>query len=635
MGDGRRESGQFALLVERRFGPFFLVQFFGAFNSNVVKNALVIFVTYQSAHFAAGSPLLGDMESGVIVNLAAGLFVLPFILFSATAGQIADKYEKSYLIRAVKVFEIAVMALAAWGFLGGHLGLLLAALFLIGTQSSLFGPVKYSLLPQVLRETELVGGNALVESGTFVAILLGTIAGGVLASLSGNGPAAAAFAVIALAIIGFATSCFIPRLPAVDPALRIDWNPVRETWRNFRYIRGHRTVFLSILGISWFWLYGALFLSQFPDYAKTVLEGGETSVSALLAIFSVGIGVGSLLCERLSGHKVEIGLVPFGSIGLTLFGVDLYFASQSLPGGALVSTWTLFSGPYLRVVADLFLMGAFGGFYIVPLYALIQSRTDQSHVSRVVAGNNILNAFFMVAGSGVAIALIKLGFSVTEILLAAALMNAVVAAYIYTLVPEFLMRFMVWMLIHTVYRLEKSGLERIPDDGPAILVCNHVSFVDALVIAAACRRPIRWVMDHRIFAVPLLSFFFRTVRAIPIAPAREDPKLLERAYAEIAAALAGGELVGLFPEGRLTSDGEMGVFRSGIRQALDRTPVPVVPMALSGLWQSLFARNPGKFKRMRGLFPKIRLAVGEPVAAAAATPEHLHDLVLGLRGEWR
>jgi len=320
---------------------------------------------------------------------------------------------------------------------------------------------------------------------------------------------------------------------------------------------------------------------------------------------------------------------------LTLFGVDLYFASQSLPGGALVSTWTLFSGPYLRVVADLFLMGAFGGFYIVPLYALIQSRTDQSHVSRVVAGNNILNAFFMVAGSGVAIALIKLGFSVTEILLAAALMNAVVAAYIYTLVPEFLMRFMVWMLIHTVYRLEKSGLERIPDDGPAILVCNHVSFVDALVIAAACRRPIRWVMDHRIFAVPLLSFFFRTVRAIPIAPAREDPKLLERAYAEIAAALAGGELVGLFPEGRLTSDGEMGVFRSGIRQALDRTPVPVVPMALSGLWQSLFARNPGKFKRMRGLFPKIRLAVGEPVAAAAATPEHLHDLVLGLRGEWR
>jgi 1-acyl-sn-glycerol-3-phosphate acyltransferase len=631
----RAEGNQFALLGERRFGPFFLVQFFGAFTSNLVKNALVIFVTYQGAHFAAGSPWLAGIESGVIVNLAAGLFVLPFILFSATAGQIADKYEKSSLIRLVKVFEIGVMVLAAWGFIAGHLGLLLAALFLCGAQSSLFGPVKYSLLPQALREPELVGGNALVESGTFVAILLGTIAGGVLASLSGNGPAAAAGAVVALALVGFAASCFIPRLPAVDPALRIDWNPARETWRNYRHLSGHRTVYLSILGISWFWLYGALFLSQFPDYAKTVLVGGETSVSALLAIFSVGIGVGSLLCERLSGHKIEIGLVPFGSIGLTLFGVDLYFASQSLPGGALASAWTLFSGPYLRVVVDLFLMGAFGGFYIVPLYALIQSRTEKSHVSRVVAGNNILNAFFMVAGAGIAIALIKTGFTVTEILLAAALMNAVVAAYIYTLVPEFLMRFMAWMLVHSVYRLEKAGLERIPDDGPAILVCNHVSYVDALVISAACRRPIRWVMDHRIFAVPLLSFFFRTVRAIPIAPARADARLLERAYNDIAGALAEGELVGIFPEGRLTANGEMSDFRSGVRQALDRTPVPVVPMALSGLWQSLFARNPDKFRKPKGLFPKIRLAVGEPVAAAAATPEYLHGIVLGLRGEWR
>jgi 1-acyl-sn-glycerol-3-phosphate acyltransferase len=412
----------------------------------------------------------------------------------------------------------------------------------------------------------------------------------------------------------------------------MDWNPFRETWRNFRYIRGNRTVFLSILGVSWFWLYGALFLSQFPDYAKTVLAGGETSVSALLAIFSVGIGAGSLACERLSGHKVEIGLVPFGSIGLTLFGVDLYFASQTLPGAALASAWMLFSSPYLRVVADLFLMGAFGGFYIVPLYALIQSRTEKSHVSRVVAGNNILNAFFMVAGAAVAIGLIKLGLSVTEILLAAAVMNAVVAGYIYTLVPEFLMRFMVWMLIHSVYRLEKSGLDRIPDEGPCVLVCNHVSYVDALVISAACRRPVRWVMDYRIFAIPLLSFFFRTVRAIPIAPAREDAQLLERAYEDIARALAEGEVVGIFPEGRLTPDGEMGEFRPGIRRVLERTPVPVVPMALSGLSQSLFARSRRKVAR---LFPKIRLVVAEPVSAPAATPEALREIVLGLRGEWR
>ena len=628
-----RDRSQFALLGERRFGPFFLVQFLSAFNKNILKNALVVLLTFQAARFVAGDSVLAGMESGVLVNLAAALFILPFFLFSATAGQIADKYERAGLIRLVAAFDIGVMTLAACGFLAGNSTLLLAALFLAGTQASLFGPVKFAILPQTLHETELVGGNALVESGTFLAILGGTIAGGYLASLAAEGVHAAAAAVVLLAAVSFSASWFIPRLPAADPGLRIDWNPLRETWRNFQFIRGNRTVFLSILGVSWFWLYGALFLSQFPDYAKTVLLGNEASVTALLAVFSVGIGLGSLLCERLSGHKVEIGLVPFGSIGLTVFGIDLYFASKALPAVALASTWTLFSdGAYLRTLADLLMIGIFGGFYIVPLYALIQSRTDPARVSRVVAGNNILNALFMVIGAIFAIALIKLGWSVIAILLAAALMNAVVAAYIYTLVPEFLMRFMVWGLIHSVYRLEKTGLERIPDEGPAVLVCNHVSFVDALVISAACRRPIRWVMDHRIFRVPLLSFFFRTVRAIPIAPAREEPKLLEEAYAEIAQALAAGELVGLFPEGRLTADGEMGAFRPGITRILDRAPVPVIPMALSGLWLSLFARNRSAMAR---LFPRIRLAVGGAVEPTTATPERLREIVLGLRGDWR
>ena len=289
-------------------------------------------------------------------------------------------------------------------------------------------------------------------------------------------------------------------------------------------------MFLSILGISWFWLYGVVFLSQFPQFGKEVLRGGEHTVTALIATFSVGVGAGSLLCERLSGHKVELGLVPFGSIGITLFGADLFFAAQALGEGA---------GGAARVYLDLFLTGAFGGMYIVPLYALVQSRTEPGHVSRVVAGNNILNALFMVVGAAAAIALLEAGVSVSGILLAAALMNAAVALFIYTLVPEFLMRFMAWIVIHSVYRLAKSGLERVPEDGPAVLVCNHVSYVDALVVSAACRRPIRWVMDHRIFRVPLLSFFFRTVRAIPIAPAKEDPEALERAYHEIARARSG------------------------------------------------------------------------------------------------
>jgi 1-acyl-sn-glycerol-3-phosphate acyltransferase len=333
-------------------------------------------------------------------------------------------------------------------------------------------------------------------------------------------------------------------------------------------------------------------------------------------VFSVGVGLGSLLCERLSGHKVELGLVPFGSIGLTLFGLDLAFTAPQ--GG-----W--------RLLADLAALGVFGGFYIVPLYALVQARSEPSHRSRVIAGNNVLNAVFIVAAAVIAIALLGAGLTIPQLFLVAALMNAAVALYIYTLVPEFLMRFMVWMLIHSVYRLKKLDLERIPDEGAALVVCNHVSYVDALVISAACRRPIRWVMDHRIFKVPLLSFFFRTARAIPIAPAKEDAALLERAYARIADELRGGELVGIFPEGRLTPDGEMGEFRGGIMRALKECPVPVVPMALSGLWQSVFARN----REARKLFPRVRLAVGEALGAEAVTPERLHSEVLALRGDWR
>lgn len=635
--DRQSPSGsQFALLGERRFAPFFWTQFLGAFNDNVLKNALVVLVTYQAARFVGERSVFAGVESGVLVNLAAGLFILPFFLFSATAGQIADKYEKAALIRITKGLEIVIMAIAAWGFVVGSLGLLLATLFLLGVQATLFGPIKYAILPQTLGDAELVGGNALVESGTFVAILAGTLTGGYLASLPAAAPMAAAAGGVAVAILGFAASCFIPKAAAADARLVIEWNPLRETWRNFTAIRGQRTVFLSILGISWFWLYGALFLSQVPDFAKTVLRGGESSVTALLAIFSVGVGIGSLLCERLSDHKIEIGLVPFGSIGMTLFGVDLYFASGALPDAPLASAWDLFAArPYWRVVADLLATGIFGGLYIVPLYALIQSRTPKSHVSRVVAGNNILNALFMVIGAAAAIVMIELGLTVPEILLAAAAMNAVVAIYIYTLLPEFLMRFMVWILIHSVYRLRKFGLERIPDEGPAVLVCNHVSYVDALVISAACRRPIRWVMDHRIFGNPLLRFFFRTVRAIPIAPAKEDATALDRAYDAIAGALAAGELVGVFPEGRLTADGEMSPFRPGIRRILERTPVPVIPMALSGLWQSLFARNPAKPYRTGFFARRIGLAVGEPVDPAAATPEHLQRLVLGLRGDWK
>jgi 1-acyl-sn-glycerol-3-phosphate acyltransferase len=589
------------------------VQFLGAMNDNVFKQALVILLAYQTASFTS-------MSSDTLQNLAQALFILPFFLFSATAGQLADKYEKSRLITVTLAIELAVMLLGAIGLFTRNLSLLLGALFLGGVQSALFGPVKYAILPQNLADHELVGGNGLVETGTSVAILLGMILGGWMIAQPGWGVAGVAVTTCALSAAGLAASRFIPRAPPPDPGLRINWNPLSETWRILRFTSRNRTVFLSVLGISWFWFYGALLVTQFPNLAKNILGAAEGYVTVLLVVFSVGVGVGSLLCERLSSHKVELGLVPFGSIGLTIFGLDLAFAA---PHGG----W--------RLLADLALLGVFGGFYIVPLYALVQSRSEASHRSRVIAGNNVLNAVFIVAAAVIAIALLGAGLTIPQLFLVAALMNAAVAVYIYTLVPEFLMRFMVWILIHSVYRLKKLNLERIPEEGAALVVCNHVSYVDALVISAACRRPIRWVMDHRIFRVPLLSFFFRTARAIPIAPAKEDPALLERAYERIAAELRAGELVGIFPEGKLTADGEMNEFRGGIMRALKEYPVPVVPMALSGLWRSVFARNPNKLRSLNRLFPRIRLAVGEALPAAAVTPERLQADVLALRGEWR
>jgi 1-acyl-sn-glycerol-3-phosphate acyltransferase len=499
--------------------------------------------------------------------------------------------------------------------------------------------VKYAILPQHLNETEIVGGNGMVEMGTSIAILLGMVYGGWMITQPGWGVAGIAVSAMAFSAAGIVVSRFIPRSPAPDPQLRINWNPFTETWRNLKFTRQNRTVWLAILGISWFWFYGAMFITQFPNLSKNVLAASEHVVTLLLIVFSVGIGLGSLLCERLSGGKVEIGLVPFGSIGLTLFGIDLWFAAEghTLHGPQTLAEFAR-DATHWRFLADLLLIGTFGGFYIVPLYAMVQTRSDPAHRSRIIAGNNILNAAFIVAAAAIAIGLFAAGLSIPQLILVTALLNAVVAVYIYRLVPEFLMRFLVWMLVHSVYRLEKSGLERIPDEGGALIVANHVSFVDALVIAAAVRRPVRFVMDHRIFGIPVLNFVFRTGKAIPIASAKEDPAMMERAFDEVAAALRAGDIVCIFPEGRITDSGEIHPFRPGVTRVLQETPVPVVPIALRGLWGSFFSRRGGSAMsqpwRMRP-FAKIGLAAGELVPAAGATPEGLQQVVLQLRGSWR
>jgi len=627
-----RPTSQFALLTQRRFGPFFWTQFLGAFNDNLFKTALLVVLTYDALSWTTLAPAL-------LNNLIPGLFILPYVVLSATAGQVADKIEKGRLARFVKLLEIGIMLVAAAGWLTHTLWLLIAAVAGMGIHSTLFGPVKYAYLPQHLRSDELVGGNGVIEMGTFVGILLGEVVGAVLAGHGTLGVELVAGATVLVALLGLATSWRIPPSPAPAPDLKISLNIVGESLRNLAFSRKNRTVFLSMLGNSWFWFYGALVLSQFPLFAKDYLHGDHSVFVLLLTIFSLGIGTGSLLCEKLSGGKVEIGLVPFGAIGLSLFGIDLYFASLGYTNTLTVDAFGLLqqSGT-LRILADLLLLGVFGGLFIVPLFALIQTRCDPAHVSRTIAGMNILNAIFMVAAAGVAVALLGQGFSIPEMFLTTALLNALVAIYIFSLVPEFLMRFLAWLLIHTIHRVSTVDVERIPAQGAAVLVCNHVSYVDAIVILAASPRPIRFVMDHQIFKMPLLGFIFRTGKAIPIASAKEDPWLMEKAFVDIAHALHDGELVCIFPEGRLTRTGDINEFRGGIAKIVERSQVPVIPMALRGLWGSVFSRDPSNvFERTfsRGWRSRLALAVGQPVPPQDVTPERLQEQVLGLRGEWK
>jgi 1-acyl-sn-glycerol-3-phosphate acyltransferase len=626
------EHSQFSLLKQRRFAPFFSTQFLGAMNDNVFKNGMIIFMAF-------GGMTLAGMDSNLLVNMAGAVFILPFVLFSAFAGQLADKYEKTRVIRGVKLFEIAVMAFGAVGFVTANLAILFVALFAMGLHSTLFGPVKYAIMPQALAADELVGGNALVESGTFVAILVGTIAGGVLVAVKPSGPMIVAVATIVLAVIGYVVSRAIPAAPATDPSLKLNWNPFTETASNLRLAAKNIVVWRSMLGISWLWFYGAMLLNQFANMSKDVLGGNAEVATVLLAIFAVGVAVGSLMCERLSGKKVEIGLVPFGSIGMSVFAIDLYFATRGLhPAGQTGALEFIKNPDHWRVVADLFLLSVSGGLYSVPLYALIQERADPSHRSRIIAANNILNAIFMVVSALLAIALIKFaGFDVPQLILTIGILNALVAAYIYTLTPEFLLRFLCWMLISFAYRLRVRGLENIPDKGPVILVANHVSYVDALVILAACRRPVQFVMDHNIFRTPVLGWAFRQMKAIPIAGARDDPEMMQRAFARVNASLADGEVVGIFPEGKLTRDGDMGPFRPGIERIVAETGAPVVPLALRGLWGSFFSRtaNGQAFKRFRGFFNRIELVGGTLVPAGSVTAAKLEAAVRDMRGELR
>ena len=625
-----KKRSQFGLLQERRFLPLFLTQMGGAFNDSVYKQAFIVLVTY-------GTLTSITIDSSLLANIAGGAFILPYVLFSAMSGGLADRVEKSWLIRRIKFVEIGIACLIPVALFTENLYVLIGVLFLLGLQSTFFGPLKFSILPQHLHESELIGGNAMVEMGTFVAVLTGTLLGGVLAGFDGVKLWVSVIS-IGTALVGFTASQFIPTAesPVED---KLPLNIIVETGRLIKIALERIDVFRSILGISWFWCIGVVYLTQIAALTKNHVYGGESVVTMILCIFSVSVALGSLACEFFSGRRVEIGLVPLGSLGISIFGADVYFALTALEPSTTLRTAAqlLFDTEgSVRVLIDLGLLGFFTGVYVVPLQAWIQTRTPLGKRARVIAANNVMNAVFQVTGICFAILwLTILDFSIPTLLLALAVINLFVALYIFTTVPLFAMRFLVWGIGHFMYRVRHIDLEKIPDKGAAILVSNHVSRLDAVLLAGACPRPIRFVMAKAIYDVPILNFIFRIARTIPIIEKDTDPEAYERAFKEIENGLNDGDLICIFPEGKLTPDGTIQQFQAGIDKILATTPVPVIPCAIQGLWGSRWSRSDfSTFAGPRRFWHPVTLIASDSIAPEEADSSGLFDRVAELRGAY-
>lgn len=612
------------LMTSRRFLPYFCTQFLGAFNDNIYRNAFAILITY----------FLARENQGVIVNIALVAFILPYFLFGAIAGQLADKYEKGALIRKIKLAEIVIMVLGSIALYFQSVPAMLFILFALGAQSAFFGPIKYSILPQHVAPDEVLDANAYVEAGTFIAILLGTILGGTLASDLAYQEALMC-SIIGFAVLGWFASRSIPAAPPASPELNMSLNIWSSSIGIIKMARRNKPVFLSILANSWFWFFGSVVLTQFPAFAKDVLGGDASVATLLLATFSIGIGLGSFSCSLFSGGKVEIGLVPIGALGITVF--TWLLASTGLqPGEELRTMAEVIALPGAwSVVFNLTMIAFSSGLFIVPLYAFMQTRSDPKLRSRTIAVNNIINSLFMVIAGAMGAALLALDFSVLAIFKVAAVLNFIVTFYILTRIPEYFLRLLSWILMHSVYRIEKENLQSIPKEGPALLVCNHVSFFDPAILLGVLPRPARFVMWYGFYELPIVGNLFCWLKTIPIGNRRHRPELVQEAFDSIAAELEAGHLVVIFPEGQITRTGELNKFQPGVEMILKRTPVPVVPLALCGMWGTWSSRKRGR--AMKGLpssfMKKLKIIVGDVLRPEEASRLVLYDKVLKLRGD--
>lgn len=618
------------LTSDRMFTPLFWTQFFGAMNDNILKNALIFMITFKNVEVWG----LGGQQ---LVAFSGAVFILPFFLFSAVSGQISDSTQKAIIMRLVKLWEVILMLVAAYGFYTHHYSLLMVVLMMMGLHSTFFGPVKYAIIPDLVPEEGLVAANAYIEMGTFVAILLGTILGSSAAKHL-DAEFLVISALLGVALLGFVASLYQKNVPIPNPNLKLNWDPIRPTFQVIKDSTKNSALFNSILGISWFWFLGAAILTILPVYVKELLSGNESVALLFLVTFTVGVGVGSLFCETLSFERIEIGLVPLGSFGMSLMMFFLYWVrpSWNITSGELMN-WTQFLAltEGRQIFVCLLLFSVFAGIYIVPLFALVQQRSEKSVRSQMIASNNIINSLFMVISMGFIMALSALGANSYHMFLIYALMNFAVAIYIYYLVPEFFLRFMSWVLVRVMYRLKVSGEENIPKEGAVILACNHVSFIDWLILAGVSKRPPRFVMDYNFLKLPGVGPLFRQAKVIPIATSKEDPTLLEKAFEQIHQTLRDGNVLGIFPEGKITRDGSLNPFRPGIEKAVAKTPATVVPMALVGFWGSFFSFKDGRalMKRPKRFWSRVELRIGKPIPTNMVKAEYVQFQVEKLLAE--
>jgi acyl-[acyl-carrier-protein]-phospholipid O-acyltransferase/long-chain-fatty-acid--[acyl-carrier-protein] ligase len=601
-------SKQIELLRARRFLPLFLTQILGAFNDNLFKSAFVMLITYGA---------VAVMDPGVMAAIAGAALIAPFFIFSATAGELADRFERSRLLQILKAAELVAVFGAAAALLTGNLVLSLVLLFVLGAQAAFSSPVKYALIPQHLATTELVDGNALMEAGTFLSILLGTIAGS-LAVATAWGPVACCVLLLGCAAFGFAASLRVPLAPAPAPALRVSWNLMAATDGILRQAWERREVRLSILGASWFWLVGALSLSQLPSFAKSTLGADSSVVILFLAAFSIGVAVGSSLCGRLMRGEVSARYVPLAALGMTLFSFDLAVASRlaAAPQAGLIGVFDFLSQlGGLRIFGDLLGLAVCGGFFVVPLYAMIQNRSDEALRARIIAANNVVNALFMAGAAAITAGLIAVGLDTPALFLILAAGNALVTVWICKLLPQDVLRMLARLLFRLAYRVEIRGVENFAVAGDrVIIVPNHVSFLDAPLVAAFLPGWPVFAIDPGQMQRWWVRPFLAAVNVYPMDPSRPMA-----ARSLINSMKEGGRCV-IFPEGRINvTGGALMKVYDGPALVADKAEAMVLPVRLDGVEFTPFSRLSGRLRRR--WFPKVTITILEP--RKLATPAEL------------